>query len=90
MGGDDRWGEVSGCLSAPTCCGGSGGLLLVLLVTSFLVFGLLYLAPGSPLAFILGPRGGTPEQIAMVTEQYHLNDPFFARYVGVARRHPAG
>ncbi len=58
-----------------------GGLLLVLLVTSFLVFGLLYLAPGSPLAFILGPRGGTPEQIAAVTEQYHLNDPFIVRYV---------
>ncbi|MGW9169545.1 ABC transporter permease [Agromyces sp. NPDC055658] len=58
-----------------------GGLLLVLLVTSFLVFGLLYLAPGSPLAFILGPRGGTPEQIAAVTEQYHLNDPFLVRYV---------
>lgn len=57
-----------------------GGLLLVLLVTSFLVFGLLYLAPGSPLAFILGPRGGTPEQIAAVTAQYHLNDPFFVRY----------
>ncbi|GGR23373.1 MULTISPECIES: ABC transporter permease [Agromyces] len=59
----------------------TGGLLLVLLVTSFLVFGLLYLAPGSPLAFILGPRGGTPEQIAAVTAQYHLNDPFFVRYV---------
>lgn len=57
-----------------------GGLLLVLLVTSFLVFGLLYLAPGSPLAFILGPRGGTPEQIAAVTAQYHLNDPFLVRY----------
>ena len=47
-----------------------GGLLLVLFVTSFLVFGLLYLAPGSPLSFILGPRGGTPEQIAAVTEKY--------------------
>ncbi|MDR6906394.1 peptide/nickel transport system permease protein [Agromyces sp. 3263] len=58
----------------------TGGLVLVLLVTSFLVFGLLYLAPGSPLAFILGPRGGTPEQIAMVTEQYHLDDPFVVRY----------
>ncbi|MFF2494990.1 ABC transporter permease [Agromyces sp. NPDC058064] len=58
-----------------------GGLLLVLLVTSFIVFGLLYLAPGSPLAFILGPRGGTPEQIAAVTEQYHLDDPFLLRYV---------
>lgn len=58
-----------------------GGLVLVLLVTSFIVFGLLYLAPGSPLAFILGPRGGTPEQIAAVTAQYHLDDPFLVRYV---------
>lgn len=58
----------------------AGGLVLVLLVTSFIVFGLLYLAPGSPLAFVLGPRGGTPEQIAAVTAQYHLNDPFFIRY----------
>lgn len=57
-----------------------GGLLLVLLVTSFLVFGLMYLAPGSPLLFVLGPRGGTPEQIAQVTAQYHLDDPFFLRY----------
>lgn len=58
-----------------------GGLVVVLLVTSFLVFGLLYLAPGSPLAFLLGPRGGSPEQIAAVTEKYHLNQPFIVRYV---------
>ena len=58
-----------------------GSLLLVLLVTSFLVFGLLYIAPGSPLSFLLGPRGGTPEQIAQVTARYHLDDPFFVRYV---------
>jgi peptide/nickel transport system permease protein len=57
------------------------GLLLVLFVTSFLVFGLLYLAPGSPLSFILGPRGGTPDQIAAVTAKYHLDDPFLVRYV---------
>ena len=58
----------------------TGSLLLVLLVTSFVVFGLMYLAPGSPLSFVLGPRGGTPEQIARVTEQYPLHDPFFVRY----------
>lgn len=58
----------------------TGGLLLVLVVTSFIVFGLMYLAPGSPLSFVLGPRGGTPEQIARVTEQYHLDDPLFVRY----------
>lgn len=58
----------------------TGSLLLVLFVTSFVVFGMLYLAPGSPLSFVLGPRGGTPEQIARVTEQYHLDDPFLVRY----------
>lgn len=57
-----------------------GSLLLVLFVASFLVFGLLYLAPGSPLSFVLGPRGGSPEQIAAVAAQYHLDDPFFVRY----------
>lgn len=57
-----------------------GGLLLVLLVTSFLVFGLLYLAPGSPLAYILGPRGGSPAQVAAAIREYHLDDPFFLRY----------
>ncbi|MBL3688391.1 ABC transporter permease [Leucobacter chromiireducens subsp. chromiireducens] len=41
---------------------------------------MLYLAPGSPLSFVLGPRGGTPEQIARVTAQYHLDDPFLVRY----------
>jgi len=55
-------------------------LLLVLLVTSFIVFGMMYLAPGSPLAFVLGPRGGTPEQVAAVTAQYHFDDPFLVRY----------
>ncbi|MEH3142866.1 MAG: ABC transporter permease [Mycobacterium kyogaense] len=58
-----------------------GGLVLVLFVTSFLVFSLLYLAPGSPLPFILGPRGGTPEQVAAVTAKYHLDDPFYLRYI---------
>jgi peptide/nickel transport system permease protein len=58
----------------------SGSLVLVLVVTSFVVFGMLYLAPGSPLSFVLGPRGGTPEQIARVTAQYHLDDPLFLRY----------
>ena len=58
----------------------TGGLLLVLLITSFVVFGMLYLAPGSPISFVLGPRGGTAEQIARVTAQYHLDDPFAVRY----------
>ncbi|WP_328807758.1 ABC transporter permease [Nonomuraea antri] len=56
------------------------GLGVVLLVASFLVYGLLYLVPGGPMAFLLGNRSGTPEQIAAIRAQYHLDDPFLVRY----------
>ncbi len=55
-------------------------LLLVLVVASLLVYGSLYLAPGGPLAFLVGTRSATPELIAQITAQYHLNDPFLVRY----------
>ncbi len=55
-------------------------LLVVLLVASLLVYGSLYLAPGGPLSFLVGTRSATPELIAQVTAQYHLNDPFLVRY----------
>ena len=58
----------------------AGWLLLVLFIASFVVFGLLYLAPGSPITYLLGPRSATPDQIARVTEQYGLNDPFLVRF----------
>ncbi|WP_420037605.1 ABC transporter permease [Streptomyces sp. cg28] len=57
------------------------GLATVLLVASFLVYGLLYLVPGGPMSFLLGNRTATPEQIATVRAQYHLDDPFLVRYV---------
>ena len=44
------------------------GLVAVFFAASFLVFSLLYLAPGSPIAFLLGKRPGTPEQIAAIKE----------------------
>ncbi|MDR3081895.1 MAG: ABC transporter permease [Streptomyces sp.] len=56
------------------------GLAAVLLVASFLVYGLLYLVPGGPLSFLLGNRTATPEQIATIRAQYHLDDPFLVRY----------
>ncbi|MEU8527818.1 MULTISPECIES: ABC transporter permease [Streptomyces] len=58
------------------------GLAVVLLVASFLVYGLLYLVPGGPMAFLLGNRTGTPEQIAAIRSQYRLDDPFLVRYAG--------
>ncbi|NBE53997.1 ABC transporter permease [Streptomyces boluensis] len=57
------------------------GLAVVLVVASFLVYGLLYLVPGGPMAFLLGNRSGTPEQIAAIREQYRLDDPFLVRYL---------
>jgi len=56
------------------------GMLVTLLVASFLVYGALYVAPGSPLAFILGHRGATAATIAAVKAQYHLNDSFPVAY----------
>lgn len=54
--------------------------ILTLLASSFLIFGALALAPGSPLAALSGNRPLTPEQVAAIEERYHLNDPFFVRY----------
>ncbi len=56
------------------------GMLLTLLVTSFVVFGSLYLAPGSPIAFLIGHHQASAREIAQVRAQYHLNEPFFTRY----------
>lgn len=58
------------------------GLFFTLLVTTFIVFGALYITPGSQLGYLLGGRTASPQQIRQVTEQYHLNQPFFARYFG--------
>ena len=55
-------------------------LLVVMLAASFLVFSLMELAPGSPLTFLLGNRSASPEQVARVEAQYHLDDPFLVRY----------
>jgi peptide/nickel transport system permease protein len=55
--------------------------LVLLMVVSFLVFSLTALAPGSQLTALLGGRPPTQEQIAALTAQYHLDDPFLAQYV---------
>ncbi|MFI9100841.1 ABC transporter permease [Streptomyces fildesensis] len=52
-----------------------------LLVASFVVFGAMYLAPGSPASFLLAGRSASPEALASINAQYHLNDPFLVRYL---------
>lgn len=56
------------------------GLAVVLLITSFLVFAALYVAPGSPESFLLQGKTVSPATIREIRAQYHLNDPFFVQY----------
>ncbi|WP_083646706.1 ABC transporter permease [Kitasatospora sp. CB01950] len=52
-----------------------------LFVASFVVFGAMYLAPGSPAGFLLSGRSASPAALQAINEQYHLDDPFPVRYL---------
>ncbi|MEU8109121.1 ABC transporter permease [Nonomuraea muscovyensis] len=52
-----------------------------LLATSFVIFGAAYAAPGDPVTFLAGGKDNlSPEHIAAVRAQYHLDDPFVVQY----------
>ena len=51
-------------------------LVVMLAVISFGIFGLLYLAPGNPVAAILGRGYHSPAAIQAVRHQYHLDKPY--------------
>jgi peptide/nickel transport system permease protein len=57
------------------------GLAATLLVTSFLIFGALYLTPGSPLSYLVGGRTVSPQTVARIKAEYHLDAPFPTRYL---------
>ncbi|MFE4420124.1 ABC transporter permease [Streptomyces sp. NPDC056817] len=57
------------------------GLVTVLLITSFLVFSAVHLAPGDPVSFLLKGHPVSPETKAAIRAQYHLDDPFFTQYL---------
>jgi peptide/nickel transport system permease protein len=57
-----------------------GALLLLLLVLSFVVFSLLYLAPGSAEQALLGAHPASPSVLEALREKWHLNEPFLAQY----------
>ncbi|MFI7443282.1 ABC transporter permease [Nonomuraea indica] len=59
----------------------AGGILATLLVTSLAVFGSVHLAPGDPATFLLGGRSASPEAVAAIEAQYHLDDPLPVQYV---------
>ena len=56
-------------------------LVATLVVASFAIYSAMYLAPGNPIAALLGGRTPTPEAIKVLEERYHLNDPFILRYI---------
>ena len=58
-----------------------GVLLATLLAVSFLTFLLTSLLPGDPAVQLLGPQSATPEAVAKVREELHLDDPLPVRYV---------
>lgn len=56
-------------------------LVVLLVLISFLVFGLLYLAPGNPIQVLLGTHPSSPATIAALQAKYHLNDSFIVQYL---------
>lgn len=57
---------------------GIGALLLLIL--SFVIFSLIYIAPGSPEQALLGTRPTSPELLAQLRSQFHLDRSFAEQY----------
>jgi len=58
-----------------------GGLLLTLFLASVVIFSAMLLTPGDPVSTIAGSVRPTPEMIAAIREQYHLDDPVWLQYL---------
>ncbi|KOV58830.1 ABC transporter permease [Streptomyces sp. MMG1121] len=56
------------------------GMGVTLLVTSFLVFSSLYLAPGDPVSFLVRGRSPSPAEMAAIRRQFGFDQPFLVRY----------
>ncbi|MBS1678282.1 MAG: ABC transporter permease [Actinobacteria bacterium] len=56
-------------------------LVIALFVTSAIVFGALYLAPGDPISQLAGGRPLTPQQEKTLRAEYNLDRPLPERYV---------
>jgi peptide/nickel transport system permease protein len=55
-------------------------LIALLVFISFVVFLLLYLAPGDTAQVLLGPKPQSPAALAVVRAQYHLDEPLLIQY----------
>lgn len=55
-------------------------LAVLLVVISFAVFSLLYISPGSILNTLLGTNPRTPQSVAFLTHEFHLDKGFWEQY----------
>lgn len=68
-----------------------GAMVLTLAVSSFVIFAAMYAAPGDPVSFLIGnPENLTPDRIAAVRAQYHLDEPLWTQYGLWAKGVPQG
>ena len=56
------------------------GAIPLLLVTSFIVYSFLHLAPGSPEQVLLAGKNVNAETLQAIRDKYHLDDPFLVQY----------
>jgi peptide/nickel transport system permease protein len=52
---------------------------------AFVVFSLIHIAPGDPARSLVGTKKVTPELLAQIRAQYHLDDPFLSQFGRWAR-----
>jgi len=57
---------------------------------AFVIFSLLYIAPGDPARSLVGTKHVTPELLAQIRAKYGLDDPFFVQFGRWARGALAG
>ncbi|MCV7116139.1 ABC transporter permease, partial [Mycobacterium nebraskense] len=53
----------------------------VFLGATLLIYGMVFLLPGDPVAAMAGDRPLTPEVAAQLRARYHLDDPFIVQYL---------
>lgn len=54
--------------------------LPVLLGATFFIFAIVFALPGDPVAALAGDKRQDPNIVAIIREQYHLNDPLLVQY----------
>lgn len=56
-------------------------LILLLFVLSLITFGLLYMTNSDPARTLAGAKKVSPEQLAAIRAQYHLDEPLWRQYL---------